>query len=318
MPAKNKYVSRLQRLLIARDKTGAALTTTLTAAAAKGASAITVAAITNAADGDTIRIGSGDEMELNKINGAPSGSNIPLLYPLQRAHRIGEDVREMTVFDHGAPNEGGVDLVLAGESQDIQVSDRRLPLAQIRGYVSAGAEWTWPYFTLSTIIAALGALLTRLSGAGTVASPKQFITDGNELGEENNVADHRDRRAGGRHRRHVRALGLLGRLHRVPLAARPRPSRRRVRRSIAPPPAASSRPPRRPYAIDVTLQGGEGRHLARAHRGRPLRGQPRREHRRSRLPPRLARRRWSRGLERTGRQRRCRQGRDGIGSRNSP
>lgn len=189
MPSsKDKYLSRLQRLLIARTKTGAALTTTLTANAAAGASALTVAAITNAADGDTVRIGSGNRMELNKINGAPSGSNIPLLYPLQRAHAIGEDVKEMTVFDHGAPNEGGVDLVLAGETADIQVSDKRLPLAQIRGYVSAGAEWTWPYFTLSTIIAALGALLTRLTGAGTVASPKQFITDGNELGEENDVA----------------------------------------------------------------------------------------------------------------------------------
>src|SRR4051812_20654386 len=136
MPSsKDKYLSRLRQLLIARDKTGAALTTTLTAAAAKGATSVTVAAITNGSDGDTVRIGSGNRMELNKINGAPSGSTVTLSYPLQRAHVIGEDVREMTVFDHGAPNEGGVDLVLSGETQDIQVSDKRLPLAQIRGYI---------------------------------------------------------------------------------------------------------------------------------------------------------------------------------------
>lgn len=187
MPAKNKFLSRLKALYLARAKTGAALTTTLTANAAAGASSLTVAAIVNGSDTDTILVGSGEDAELAQISGAPAGNTINLAKPLLRAHIIGESVREQTVFDHGAPDEGGVDIAFQGESFDVQVASQRLSLATIRGYLGASAEGAFPYFDLSTLVAALGALQTRINGAGTVASPRQFVTDGNEFGEENDV-----------------------------------------------------------------------------------------------------------------------------------
>lgn len=188
MPAKNKVLSRLSSLWIARTKTGTALSTTLSAAAAKGASSLTVVSITNGADGDPVRIGSGEEMELNKISGAPSGSTINLAWPLTRAHAVGEDVKEMTVYDHGAPDSGGVDVVVNGEVTDVNLATQRLPLTNIKGFNSVAAEWRWPYVDLNTFATSVGALLSKITGAGTVASPKQFITDGNEFGEDQDIA----------------------------------------------------------------------------------------------------------------------------------
>lgn len=187
MPSKNKYLSRLKALYIGRDKTGTALSTTLTANAAKGATSITVAAITNGADGDAIRIGSGNDAELNKISGAPAGNTITLAWPTQRAHVIGEAAREVTIFDHGSPDEGGVDVMVSGETVDVPVATQRLPIATVKGYQGAGAEGAWPYFDIFSFATAIGMLLSKVTGAGTAASPRQLITDGNEMGEENDV-----------------------------------------------------------------------------------------------------------------------------------
>lgn len=187
MPSKNKFLSRLKALYIGRNKTGTALNTTLSANVAKGATSITVAAITNGTDGEAIRIGSGNDAELNKISGAPSGSTINLAWPTQRAHVTGEAAREVTIFDHGAPDEGGVDFFTTGETVDVAVSTQRMPIASVKGYQGAGAEGAWPYFDLFTFATALGMDLAKVTGSGTAASPRQLITDGNEMGEEIDV-----------------------------------------------------------------------------------------------------------------------------------
>jgi hypothetical protein len=187
MPAKNKVLSRLSSLWIART-TVAGAATTLSAAAAKAAGTLTVTSIAGFSSGQAIRIGSGNDMELNKINGAPAGSTITLAWPLQRAHIALEDVKQMTVYDHGAPDEGGVDVVVSGEVQDVMIATQRMPLTNVKGYMSAGGEWAWPFADLNTFVTAMGALLSRITGSGTVSAPKQYITDGNDSGEETDVA----------------------------------------------------------------------------------------------------------------------------------
>jgi hypothetical protein len=190
MSAKSKVLKRLRNLYVARTTPSGGGSTTLSAIAAKGATTLTVVGITNFSSGDAIRIGDGNTMELNKINGAPSGSTITLTNPLQRAHAIGEEVKEMTVYNHGDPSsEGGVDILTNGEQVDVRVATARLPITNIKGYIGASAEWAYPFADLYSFATAVGMNpATKVSGSGTVASPRALITDGTDFGEETDIA----------------------------------------------------------------------------------------------------------------------------------
>src|SRR4051812_12752618 len=69
---------------------------TLAAAAAAGATTITVVLATNFVDGDYFFIGSGESQEIAQVNGAPAGAVITVRSPLALAHIIGELVKEVT------------------------------------------------------------------------------------------------------------------------------------------------------------------------------------------------------------------------------
>lgn len=187
MAAKDKVIKQLTSLFICRDATGTFGSTTLTAANAKGTSALTVAAITNFAAGDTIRIGSGEEMEIGVITGTPSGNTINLTEPLQFAHASGEPVVEMVAYDVGDVAESGVAFSVSGESVDIPVSTSRFPLASITGFVEASIAATLPTVQLEGVAHAVGALLSQISGASSALSPRQLTLNGNEFGGQANI-----------------------------------------------------------------------------------------------------------------------------------
>src|ERR1043165_1583508 len=93
MPAPKNSVFRLLQKLICHRDDQATAATTLTANAAVGATSLTVASIAGLSNGDTFRVGAGNDTEVNKINGAPSGNTVVVLNPLGKAHVIGESCR---------------------------------------------------------------------------------------------------------------------------------------------------------------------------------------------------------------------------------
>lgn len=187
MAAKDKVIKQLSALYVVRDATGTFGSTTLSAAASKGGSALTVTAITNFAAGDTIRIGSGEEMEIGVITGTPTGNTINLTEPLQFNHASGEPVVEMVAYDVGDVGDSGVTFTVSGQSVDVPVSTKRLPLVSLTGFVEASVSAVLPTVQLESIAHAVGALLTQVSGAGTPISPKQLTLNGNEFGGQANL-----------------------------------------------------------------------------------------------------------------------------------
>lgn len=187
MAVKQKVVKQLSKLYLTRDATTTPGSTTLNSAAAKGATALTVAAITNFANGDLIRVGQGEEMEIAVINGAPSGNNIPLAYGLTYAHVSGDVVVEQIAYDLGDVSDGGVSMEWAGQVQDISVSTRRLAFTTLNGFVDASMSASLPSFSLYSLAHATGMLLSRVTGTGVTATPRQIVTDGSDFAGEINM-----------------------------------------------------------------------------------------------------------------------------------
>ena len=187
MPAKTKIVKKVHAVWLHRDKTGTAGSTTLTAAAAAGATTLTVSAITNFADTETIRVGAGEEMELAKISGAPAGSVITLASPLTYAHAVGEAVVEQTTYDVGDIEGGGVSVRHQGQSTDVAVATKRLAYTILNGFSDLSAEFRLPGLSLYSFAHATGMLLSAITGAGTVANPYNLTTDGNQFNGDTNL-----------------------------------------------------------------------------------------------------------------------------------
>ncbi|MDB4906364.1 MAG: hypothetical protein JWO05_1148 [Gemmatimonadetes bacterium] len=187
MPAKDKVFRMIGKVIMHRDDVATAATA-LTAGAAAAATSITVASIAGLSNGDTIRVGSGEDVELNKISGAPSGFVVTLAYPLAKAHVIGEAAKRQISYDHGDPTDGGVTVSIEADNIDVPVATRRVVLSRIDGFARAFVEWAWPTITLPNVAAALGLLVAKVTGSGTTASPFQLITDGSDFGEDTNIS----------------------------------------------------------------------------------------------------------------------------------
>lgn len=190
MPAKTKVVKQISSVALVRDSTGTFGSTTLNAAATAGAGTISVAAITNFSVGEIIRVGSGEEMELIQVHAstAPAGNTITLATNLVYSHASGETVVEQTAYDLGDITDGGVSIEFAGESQDIFVATKRLVFAVLNGYVNAQAKFALPGVNLFNFAAATGSLNALITGSGTTASPKQFVSDGSDFAGDTNMS----------------------------------------------------------------------------------------------------------------------------------
>lgn len=187
MSAKN-FVFRLVQQLLQHVDDPATAATTLTAAAAIGATTVTVASIAGLNNGDTFRVGSAEDTEVNKINGAPSGSTVTLLYPLAQPHAIGASARRQITYDRGDPTEDGISVSVETDTTDVPVATRRTVFTRLDGFARAFLEGAFPAFTLSNFAAALGMLASKVTGAGTQASPYQVTTDGTDFGEDINAS----------------------------------------------------------------------------------------------------------------------------------
>lgn len=190
MAAKPSMVKQLASVFAIRDKASGGVTT-LNSAATAGA--VSISALSNPAtafaSGKIIRIGEGEEMEIQRISGAVTGAG-PYTFPtadgLIYSHVAGEAVVEEEVFDLGDVMDGGITVQYSAESTDVTVATRRLIYQTLNGYVSASMEFSLPGFSLYNYCFAAGMNLSRVLGSGTVALPYQVTTDGSEYGEVTN------------------------------------------------------------------------------------------------------------------------------------
>src|SRR4051812_27993989 len=106
--AKTKVIKQLNTVLIARDGTGAVGNTTINGAgAAAGATVLPVASTANFAVTDTIRVGSGENVELAVITVVTAGVSLTVADPVTFAHAVGDAVVEQFAYDIGDVS-GGV------------------------------------------------------------------------------------------------------------------------------------------------------------------------------------------------------------------
>ncbi|ODS99809.1 MAG: hypothetical protein ABS52_19560 [Gemmatimonadetes bacterium SCN 70-22] len=187
---KGKVYQRNSQLLIHRDKASGGVTT-LNAAVAAGVNSIDLVANpgTAFAIGKTIRVGDGNEMELNRITGITGAGpfTATLAYNTTHAHAAGDAVVEMVSYDFGDIEAAGFSVTVDGESQDVLVSTKRLPYTILDGYKDLGGSFALPNVSIDNFPLAFGMLGSVVSGAGTVADPKGFATDGNQFAADPNV-----------------------------------------------------------------------------------------------------------------------------------
>lgn len=188
MAVQTKQLKQVSFFGVARDKTATPLSTTLTAAAAAGATTLTVAAITNAAVGDLIRVGVGEDVELCQVHTstAPTGTTITLNEPLKKAHANAEPVVEQLLYDLGDVAEEGVEFSFNGEAQRINVATKRLTYTILTGFIDAGMKMSFPNLGLHGFATALQLPFARIRTNGAVLAVTSIIEDGNNFGNEVN------------------------------------------------------------------------------------------------------------------------------------
>jgi hypothetical protein len=185
-PIKDKVIRRVSAVYLHRPKISGG-STTLSAATAVGATTFTIAANTGFGNGDTCKVGRGDETELIKINAALSGGGpytVTPEYPLVYAHAAGDPFVEFSTYDIGDIEAGGVDFRANGETQDVQAATKRLAYTIINGFNDLSMEFRLPTFSIYGMLHALGIPVSAVTGAATTADPRVLTTDGNNVDAE--------------------------------------------------------------------------------------------------------------------------------------
>jgi hypothetical protein len=169
---KAELFSDLKEVGYMREATATHGDTTLTAAAAAGATSLTVAAIANFADGDYFLIGTNEGMEIAQVSGTPAGSTINLRSPLALAHANGEVVKEVTRTKLGDVTDDGVDCSPGeGDFNMIPAATKRGPVGYLMGHIAQLVEFGIEHLNLDNLAAALGIPETNITGSGTAAAP---------------------------------------------------------------------------------------------------------------------------------------------------
>ncbi|HEY4100093.1 MAG TPA: hypothetical protein VGM20_04355 [Gemmatimonadales bacterium] len=178
--AKNKIFLRPSGLFRALDKASAPATTTLTAAAAKGATTFSVTSATGITAGKTFRIGEGENIERVTIQSVASLVITPTR-PLMRNHDNAQPVVEMTVYDLGRIGSAGT-FSVSDNGTDVTVEDRRLVYDRLLGTADIELATALVGLTAHTLAAALGIPPANVAGSGTHSAPWAVQTDGTEIG----------------------------------------------------------------------------------------------------------------------------------------
>ena len=189
MANKNSLLKQLTSALLVRDVAAGGGNTTLSVAATKGTSIVTLTSATNFAVGDTVRIGSGSQLELAVLVAGQVSPAFALAEPLGRDHAIGEAVVEQAAYDVGDITDAGVDVTGSRESNDVVVATRRLNYAILLGNGDLEAGFTLPGLTMENIALALGIPLSKVVGSGASSTtPKHIVTDLSDIATELNAS----------------------------------------------------------------------------------------------------------------------------------
>ena len=185
---KKELWSHLSQVQAVRDATGTFGSTTLTAAAAAGATTLTVAAITNFAVGQNIRVGSGEPAELVRVHAstAPVGTTITLdaATPLQFAHAIADAVVQQALTDPGHIDDPGLTISYKGNVDDVNSAIQRMLFAQQTGYLDISLAFGLLGYNVENLALAHGILESRILGARTTAQPRVLRLDTSTFGEQ--------------------------------------------------------------------------------------------------------------------------------------
>lgn len=172
--AKENLIRRPTLLVLFRDAFGGTpLSSTLAAAAAAGATTITVASGTNAKVGP-IRIGAGEQLERADVTNV-AGAVLTLARPLRFAFDVDTPVVEQVAYNLGDVD-GDVSVSVSQESSDQQSAMRLLPFTILRGNLSIGMAARLLGTTIANFAVACGIPYQRITGAGTAASPTVMAT----------------------------------------------------------------------------------------------------------------------------------------------
>lgn len=193
MPLLDKKFNILTALYLFVDRASGHLNTTLAASALAGATTVTLTAGTNGANGDDIRIGTGETMELCRIASGGGTTSLTLAKPLKYDHANAEAVVGQEALNLGVPEADGVRFNFNGESTDVFSAVSRLAFGVINGYVNLGLAWRFPFLTVDALAMAYGIPRAKVIGNGTLAvqsgtaGPRLFTSDGVTFGAIQNV-----------------------------------------------------------------------------------------------------------------------------------
>lgn len=157
------------------DTTGTALSTTLSAAEAKGQEELSVAAVTNGVAGDYVRVGDDANYEVAQIEATASGPAFTMKSPIAYAHDSGEAVVELTRTDLGDLSDDGVSIEAIADRERIDYATRRhygdWNIRHTDGRVTVNLENLSP----ENMAIVMGIADSKVLGAGTTSDPS--VTD---------------------------------------------------------------------------------------------------------------------------------------------
>lgn len=184
--------AKLTQAEFIRDKTGTAGSTTLSAAAAAQAVALTATAITNFGVTDEVRVGNGEASEIVKLHAstAPSGSTITLdaATPLQLAHPNGDTVREVSAAVVGHIDAGSAQVSHDGQTEDVFSDMSQLYFGALTGHLGLMMEFGLLGFNAENLAAVLGMLESRVLGSATSGDPQTLTLLPGRFREEDSIA----------------------------------------------------------------------------------------------------------------------------------
>lgn len=150
--------------------------TTFDVVAAAGDTVLNVAAEGTAADGDIVRIGTGDTIEIGVVAASAAGT-ITLDQGLVYAHAVGEPVVEVTKKDMGHVGEGGVDFSISEDIFEAGAATSAKVLVRKTTRITQGIVWPAMEWTTTMLAHAFGIPQSALVGDGSAATPFRFALD---------------------------------------------------------------------------------------------------------------------------------------------
>lgn len=157
-------------------------------AVAPGATTVTATLITNFAAGNWLRMGAGENVEINQQVGAPVGNVITLLYPAAFAHPIGDSLIGQSQTDLGHVTDKGVTVDIKGDHNVVKSAVRRLALGYLIGHAEIEMGFELTGYALENLAAALGMLETDVTGAGTAPNPNRLVANPDLYAEQNDLS----------------------------------------------------------------------------------------------------------------------------------